>query len=94
MLSISNDADLRAYMKLTDSLNIDMSDRKIFNSSTNPITYIYDKWMRTWRIETLNNAYEWREGLDTFVDLKRDKEVVAYLSKLEDVMFVIHDGSR
>jgi hypothetical protein len=94
MLSISNNADLRAYMKLTDSLHIDMSDRKIFNSSTNPITDIYDKWMRTWRIETLNNAYEWREGLDTFVDLKRDKEVVAYLSKLEDVMFVIHDGSR
>lgn len=93
-LSISNDSELRAYLKLTASLNIDMADRRIFKTSTNPIIDTYDKWMRTWRIETINNAYEWRDGLETFSELKRDREVTDYLYKLENVVFVLHDGSR
>lgn len=94
MLGIENDSDLRAYLKLTRELNIDMNCRKTFGNMINPLTETYDRWMKAWRIETIDNAYDFREGLENFVGLKRDREVNVYLRKIENLVFMLHDGSR
>jgi len=93
LMCIENDTDLRAYLKLCRLLNVDMSSKSTFQSYKNPIVDVYDKWMKTWRIESIEGAYEWREGVDMFTSLRRDKDVGVYLDKLEDVEFALVEDS-
>jgi hypothetical protein len=96
LANIKNENDLFILTTLVKNSIISLDDINV-NDIGNPIYNSYKKWERTWRKNSSNSAYEWRESTRIFVnvhDLITKDELSEYMNELEDIHCIVYDRNE